>query len=328
MGITNDDSDDVGRALVGMPALSKDEKEARASYHESLVQFFEDAAFYRKCQFPETGPKNRASLEGGSWTQKSTQLRVPADLRISVLCALCDDSKRTFAAEFGPQSDRGQATHLQVDESRLLQFRCTHCQKQHVAFLVHVGRTPETQSLHLVKAGVWPSARPAASHELTKALGPAAELFSRGLIAEKFGFGIGAFAYYRRVTEDIIDRLLLSLRSYADDAGSANLVAAIDATANETQLSKRIAVVKDLVPKILRPDGLNPLGTLYDALSDGLHGRSDEDCLCQAEALRIALDFLVTRLDSLVTTPKQFVDAMRKLKAPAASKTSDRSKPT
>ena len=83
----------------------------------------------------------------------------------------------------------------------------------------------------------------------------------------------------------------------------------------------RIAAVKELLPKTLRPDGLNPLGTIYQALSDGLHGRDDEHCLTLAADLRTALDFLITTMASEKATAEKYVAAVRGLQKAAAKKT-------
>lgn len=302
------DPRNAARLLLGLPSVEDEEQDGKATFRERLIRFFEIGDLYHQYPFPETVPGRGLYFRG--------RFEFPADLRINLQCPTCADARRTFAILNDGENRRSDSVDVLADKTGLLPFECTYCQEQRCAFLVHVGKTEETAEWYLIKAGVWPSARPAPSAELAKGLGAAKELFIRGLTAQKFGFGIGAYAYYRRVTEDIIERLLADLRQYAEEAGDTELVKAIDETASETQASKQIAVVKDLVPKVLRPGGMNPLGALYDALSDGLHGRTDDECLERAEALRVTIEFLVTRLESLVTTPKQYVEAMKKLKAP------------
>ena len=313
--------DDLGRAITGQPAATDEEKAARVTYRQRLVQFFESGDFYRVYPFPETAPQTitpkSIGTMSGSYTKTYDAIEVPTNLRIELQCSTCGDTTRTFAVVTGPQEDRSGSVDVRFDETRMVQFRCTHCGKQDAAFLVHVRRVDATKILTMEKAGVWPSVRPAPKPDLATGLGAAAELFCKGLTVQKFGFGIGALAYYRRVTEDIIERLLAQLREFAEEANETALVQAIDATAAETQASKKIAIVKDLVPNILRRGGLNPLGTLYASLSDGMHGRTDAECLARAEELRVTLEYLVTRLQSLVTTPKQYEEAMKKLQSPA-----------
>ena len=147
-----------------------------------------------------------------------------------------------------------------------------------------------------------------------------------GLVNQRFGFGIGAFGYYRRVAEDIIDRLLGDLREYADEADLKELVAAIDETKTQHQAAEKIKIVMPLVPKILRPNGQSPLGTLFGALSEGLHGGTDQECLDEADSLRVALEFLIVKLESLVATPAQYAEAMKKVQEAKAKKAASSSK--
>ena len=147
--------------------------------------------------------------------------------------------------------------------------------------------------------GVYPSARPEPAPELARGLGEAGGLFVKGLINQSFGFGIGAFGYYRRVAEDIIERLLEQLRDYAAEAELKELVVAIDEAKKQRQAAERIRIVHPLIPKILRPGGQDPLGTVFGALSEGLHGGTDEACLDEADALRVALEFLIVKLNAI-----------------------------
>jgi hypothetical protein len=177
---------------------------------------------------------------------------------------------------------------------------------------VYVGRNADTKALQIEKGGVYPSSRPEPAPELARGLGEAKGLFVKGLINQHFGFGIGAFGYYRRVAEDIIERLLEQLRQYAAEAELKDLVVAIDEAKKQRQAAERIRIVHPLIPKILRPDGQDPLGTVFGALSEGLHGGTDEACLDEADALRVALEFLVVKLDAIAATPRQFTEALKK----------------
>ena len=47
--------------------------------------------------------------------------------------------------------------------------------------------------------------------ELESLLGDHAYFYKSGLICESQRYGIGAFAYYRRIVEEVIDELLVSV---------------------------------------------------------------------------------------------------------------------
>lgn len=62
---------------------------------------------------------------------------------------------------------------------------------------------------------------------------------------------------------------------------------ALQETKNVQNTSKKIALVKDLLPPILSANGFNPLGTLYKILSEGIHNKSDDECVDIANSIRI-----------------------------------------
>lgn len=87
-------------------------------------------------------------------------------------------------------------------------------------------------------------------------------------------------------------------------------------------LPKKIELVKDLLPPILRPEGMNPLAALHSALSQGLHAESDEECLDLAQHCREVLVFLVNQVAASKDTAKSFTSSMRKLLDKKSAKSS------
>jgi hypothetical protein len=310
------EKNEAGRAFAG---IKVDDEEERDPVHERLVGLLEKAPLYVPVAFPETAPAPRK----GSTTLSSSAPSHPRDpgpadefafpdvIRIELPCPSCPGAAtRTFEQDTG-----GNDTHVRVGEMFTPRFICTHCRSAATWFLIYVDRSPSDRHLSLVKAGQWPSDRPVPARELAKALGkPAAALYAKGLAVERFGYGIGAFAYYRRVAEDIIEGLMTGLRRYAEDNGATELVTKIDGVAGEQQASKRIDAIRDAVPRALRPAGMeNPLGTIYAALSGPLHSGSDKECLKLAGHLRVALEFVVMVLAEQVDRTNRYKSALQDL---------------
>jgi hypothetical protein len=166
---------------------------------------------------------------------------------------------------------------------------------------------------HIVKVGQYPPPDIAVGKHLARTLGDYEDLYRKGITCERFGYGIGAYAYYRRVVESIIGKLLglvgeiipVEERAIYEEA-LRNIEASIVAR-------ERIRLVKDLLPQASRPDGLNPLGILYDALSDGIHDLSDEECLQHAVSVRSVLTFIVEKVENERRVKGEFTAAMRSL---------------
>jgi hypothetical protein len=72
-------------------------------------------------------------------------------------------------------------------------------------------------------------------------------------------------------------------------------------------------MVKDGIPQGLLINGQNPPTLLHSALSEGLHGRTDEECLQAAHDVRIVLTALVERLDQALKDEAELNAAIERL---------------
>jgi hypothetical protein len=91
--------------------------------------------------------------------------------------------------------------------------------------------------------------------------------------------------------ENIIGKLLEEISDLIDPDEKTRFVQALEQAKQTTVTKDRIALVKDLLPEILRPGGMNPLSVLHSVLSEGIHDLSDEECVEKAAAIREVLVF-------------------------------------
>ena len=85
-----------------------------------------------------------------------------------------------------------------------LKYICAHCQKFARYFFVKVADDKKS----IMKVGQYPAWDVSTDPNIERMLGEHADYFKKGLICESQGYGIGAFAYYRRIVEEIIGQLL------------------------------------------------------------------------------------------------------------------------
>ena len=149
--------------------------------------------------------------------------------------------------------------------------------------------------------------------QLEKALGKRVDYYKKALVCESQSYGIGAFAYYRRIVEEIIDELLSGVVSLLNDQEKGHYIEVLEQVKKTTITQDKIQLVKDLLPSVLRPDGMNPLSGLHEALSEGLHAESDERCMELAVTIRDVLIFLVSQISITNTAAANFSNSMRKL---------------
>jgi hypothetical protein len=165
-----------------------------------------------------------------------------------------------------------------------------------------------------IKFGEDPAYGPPTPARLIKIIGEDRDIFLKGRRCENQGLGIGAFAYYRRVIENqknrIIDQIIEVSRRVS---ATENAIALLEAAKEETQFSRAIESVKDVLPQSLLISGHNPLTLLHSALSEGLHAHSDEQCLGLAQSIRIVLAELSERIGQALKDETELKTAVSRL---------------
>jgi hypothetical protein len=231
---------------------------------------------------------------------------------ITMPCRTCG-GVQTFHMQNSWSDGQAQGTYA-FGATLFARYLCQSCQKFTRYFAVNIG------AKSVMKVGQFPPWDIAGDAEIEKMLGAHATHYKRGLICESQGYGIGAFAYYRRIVEEIIDQLLDDVSALLSGEEKAAYEEALKKTKETRVAAEKIELVKDLLPPILRPDGMNPLATLHGTLSEGLHAESDDECMKSALAVRQILTFLVHQVAASRASARAFTDSMRNLLGKKAAK--------
>jgi hypothetical protein len=165
------------------------------------------------------------------------------------------------------------------------------------------------------KIGELPPFGPPTPYRVFKLIGEDyRELFLQGRRAENKGLGIGAYAYYRRIVEHQKGRIIDEIRKVAEKLGESDqMLKALTDARTENQFAKVIDMVKGAIPKSLLIDGHNPLLLLHDALSDGIHEFTDDECLRLATSIRIVLIELAERISTALKDHAELKTALGEL---------------
>ena len=262
-------------------------------------EFLEDYPLYRKFKvvnFPET----------------TNQLE---KVRLKMSCPVCR-SEQTFAMNNDYWENFGYS-NFDVDGQVLRAvYLCSHCESFQRYFFFAVDQQREW----LMKVGQFPGWEIKGDPLIEKLLGKHAAHFKKGLVCESQSFGVGAYGYYRRIVEEVIDELLDEIAQLMTGEDLTKFSAALEKTKKTIVTQEKIDLVKDLLPPILRPDAMNPLSVLHSSLSEGLHAESDEACLEQAVIIREVLVFLVHQVAASKAASRSFTEGMRKLLEKKAGK--------
>jgi hypothetical protein len=198
-------------------------------------------------------------------------------------------------------------------------YRCSNCQHTEKTFSLALHREDSSLDGQCYKFGELPGYGPPIPARLMKMVGTDRELFLKGRRCENQGLGIGAFVYYRRVVENQKSRILEEIIKVSKKLGApGEAILKLEAAKTESRFSQALKDVKDAVPQTLLINGHNPLLLLHSALSDGLHDRTDEQCLEIAASVRVVLGELAERLSQALKDEAELTRALAKLMNPGS----------
>jgi len=276
-------------------------------------QFLETYPLLRK--YPVTFDK----LSHSQFGTKGAIYNLPKPA-LNLFCKNCQ-GLQTFNMEndFEHFSSNAPLRESPLDKILEMRYLCASCGQYRYTFYIEFGvdRTPKedarTFSGWIRKIGQSPPWEIDIDRTLERTLCDNKELYKKGLVCESQSYGIGSYAYFRRITENIIDELLNSIFDLIDEKDKKQYEQALEKVKKTRVTEEKIELVQDLLPLSLQPNGLNPLKSLHSALSDGIHNKSDEECLELADTIKTVLTYLLEEIKNRGARAKQFSEKMKKL---------------
>ena len=110
-----------------------------------------------------------------------------------------------------------------------------------------------------------------------------------------FSYGIGAFAYFRRIIENEIINVANRLIN-TNENSKTTLESELKEYREKHQMSRLINALTPYLPKSVLIKGENPLGILYGSVSNGIHNLSEEDCASRSQNIEILLKHVIVEL--------------------------------
>lgn len=164
------------------------------------------------------------------------------------------------------------------------------------------------------KFGETPNFGPPTPARLTRLFGTNKDLFLKGRRAENQGMGIAAFAYYRRVIESQKDAIFDEIIRVSRGISAApDIIARLESAKKQVQFTSAVEELKDGLPPALLINGHNPLILMHGALSEGLHAKTDEECLGWATDLRVVMADFVERMAQAMKDNAELQSAVSRL---------------
>ena len=150
--------------------------------------------------------------------------------------------------------------------------------------------------------------------QLNKGDGQDLDLYLKALRSRNHNYGLGALAYLRRVVENRMDSLLDLIREAAHESEfTPEQLQQIDEIKKSRVFDDKVKFAANLLPSYLRPEGHNPIDDLHDLTSEGLHRKSDDECLDIFDQSRHSFEYVFSKLEVQKTSAQKFVKGHRKL---------------
>ncbi len=194
------------------------------------------------------------------------------------------------------------------------EYTCRNCGKA-TANYCFIWQERKSNNL-FVKVGQYPELEERVPDTLKQALdGDDLKLYKNALRMRNFDLGVAAVAYMRRIVENRMNDMLEILHEAAITHNApAELIARHQEMMSEKRFSAKVDYAGDLLPLSLRPAGKpNPMAVLHDLASEGLHAKSDEECVDIFDACRRTFEYVFGKLRVETEDAKNFVKEMSAL---------------
>jgi hypothetical protein len=193
-------------------------------------------------------------------------------------------------------------------------YTCRNCGSSTVHYCL-IWQEREAASIFL-KIGQFPELEERINEALEKGLNKSdLRLYKNALRMRNFNLGVAAVAHMRRIIENRMNDMLEILHESAVAHNAPpELLASHDAMKKEKRFSEKIDYAGELLPISLRPPGKpNPMAILHELASDGLHAKSDEQCVDIFDSCRRTFEYVFGKLRIETEDARNFVKEMANL---------------
>lgn len=137
--------------------------------------------------------------------------------------------------------------------------------------------------------------------------------YFKGINALDKNFGIGSFAYFRRIIEKELINIVESIK-LLPDSHTAEIQKLLDKHKENPKVSTIYDNIFEHLPNSLKALGDNPIKLLYNQTSEGLHSLSEKECLEKSEKILKLLEFVIRKINEERSEIKVLKETIKGLK--------------
>jgi len=197
---------------------------------------------------------------------------------------------------------------------------CKSCKKYNIEFLLHIwsdeiiskseirristmiknhnnGIEEKKANIYIQKIGVYPEIKPSIDKSITKYFDRETNNWHyKAVKSLNENFGIGSFAYFRRIVEKELIQIINDL-SHLDSAVSTKIQNLLSKYNETDKIYLIYENIFEYLPSSLKGLGDNPFQLLYKQTSEGLHNLSEAECLKRADNINKLLMFVILKVN-------------------------------
>lgn len=276
---------------------------------EKLAEVLQSWPLYRELKYD--GKEGHHTHEG-EYGNKSKFGILPDEIVL-----YCPGPKCRKEQHWQPTSGVSYSRQVFFSETRFHEraYMCRNCDAECITYFLRWKETAAGGAF--VKVGQFPPLSHHPPKELASRLDEAdRDFYRKALDSRNFSYGLGAVAYLRRVIENRVDDLLdLLVEAVKEDEGEIRpeILEDVKRVKEDRRIENKLDVARKLLPPRLKR-GHDPLGDLYDLVSDAIHRRSEEECIDVFDAAKNAFEYLFTELERERITREQYHESLKTLK--------------
>jgi hypothetical protein len=231
------------------------------------------------------------------------------DVLPSVISLFCSDCEKEQWWDTNVYAESNHRTGFGEKE-----YTCKNCGRNRVRYYYYWGYKNGTGVF--LKIGQYPPLEDVPPPELEKTLGAEDfDLYKKALRSRNFNYGIGALAYLRRVVENRMNLILDLLAETARDANFApEELKKLEDIKGSKRFDDKVTYAAQILPPHLRDGGQNPIDSLHDLSSEGIHARSEAECIEIFDRCKLVFEYVFRELKLRRDERQTYLEALRRLK--------------
>jgi hypothetical protein len=152
-------------------------------------------------------------------------------------------------------------------------------------------------SIYIQKIGVYPELKPEIDKTISKYFDRETNnWYFKAIKSLNENFGIGSFAYFRRIVEKELIKIINDL-SHIESEESNHIKELLEKYNKTEKVYHIYENIFEFLPSSLKGLGDNPFQLLYKQTSKGLHNLSEQECLKRANNINQLLKFVIIKIN-------------------------------